>query len=880
MPTQESKSTPAQRQQLISVLRRPKELIALVCETDLDLEQTLPVLRMVPLHQVRRSVYATSHIFDAWHGLANASTSDEKTLTDLLTILIETVPDLSSDSNYPQLPAAWGEDATSFRATQAHPRAYRGTKYKPPKKSEPQRIDIRPYLCDLSSVQRILASMWRWMSLVKSQLERRGYSRAMIGALEGEFLAASNVPRGRQKRHWTFPPLFVQCIWPFVRWSSPRDVSEFLSLYSELNLEHDAQCRNAISWLLASSGAGLACKWCKVVSVLPAHRRTIFIQSLVHTDAALCEPTSHTAGYIEQISRLASDENFSAWARCFLSGISNGVSEEYLLAGFRTAARFRPDHHFDVVKKSGDFPEQAVADLASKLAEQDSYSGWLAMALWKHCARLPGLADVIRNSQWRSFHSAAGRYFEFLQGIVYEDLSERKLQSKWNAIRKQIPSIEKLLIALPSEHQAKAVTCFADWLWDWNEPAEIEKHLPPGYRLLRRVAAPPFATTEGASNALFSFLNIDKSDLVESFLNTSDASFHALERACVRENDARLISRGCYSLTEFLPEFTVNAFRAAPKKLFTVARVLGGISYPARTQIIRRCQQHSFFQADLVHRPIKEAIAEVAPFLAKGYTNPVSGRLRSWLAGEAKLSIESLERHRRVFHEKLVVTRLDMIEQAAYEWLKRGFPVQATTKNDEHALRLMGSLDDNRRGLRRFLKSYWSGDRDYLSCHPATVSWYDEHPSISRELWEQGIPFCSAGVTLRIERDPLEILKIGAYAGSCLGIGGICAYSAAAVLLDINKQVLYARDRQGKVIGRQLLAISDDNRLICFHIYPQTCAQAVKALFLDYDRTFASALGLPVYDPAEDKAPAYKISNVLSVYWWDDDSWDFDTASK
>jgi hypothetical protein len=144
------------------------------------------------------------------------------------------------------------------------------------------------------------------------------------------------------------------------------------------------------------------------------------------------------------------------------------------------------------------------------------------------------------------------------------------------------------LIDLPATHQAKAVTCLADWLWDWNEPVEIERHLPSGYRLLCRVAAPPFSTDEGSSNALFSFLNIDKKDLVETFLSTPDASFHALERACIRDNDARLISRGCFSLTEFLPGFTVNAFRAVPSKLFKIARVLGGIAYPARTHLIKR----------------------------------------------------------------------------------------------------------------------------------------------------------------------------------------------------------------------------------------------------------------------------------------------------
>jgi hypothetical protein len=97
-------------------------------------------------------------------------------------------------------------------------------------------------------------------------------------------------------------------------------------------------------------------------------------------------------------------------------------------------------------------------------------------------------------------------------------------------------------------------------------------------------------------------------------------------------------------------------------------------------------------------------------------------------------------------------------------------------------------------------------------------------------------------------------------------------------LLDVNKQVLYARNRQGKVVGRQLLAIDDDNRLICFHVYPISSSKTVKALFIEYDRDLASALGLSIYNPAEEDESGYKISSILSVYWWDDDSWDFNLA--
>ena len=190
-------------------------------------------------------------------------------------------------------------------------------------------------------------------------------------------------------------------------------------------------------------------------------------------------------------------------------------------------------------------------------------------------------------------------------------------------------------------------------------------------------------------------------------------------------------------------------------------------------------------------------------------------------------------------------------------------------------------MRENRRGLRNFLNAYWSGDREYLSGHPTTVAWHRSHKAISRELWERGLPCLSEGgeFTIQIEQDPLEILKLGTYTSTCLGVGGMCSDSAVAALLDVNKKVLYARDRRGRVVARQLLAIADDDRLVCFSIYPLSSSPAMKSAFREYDQAFALALGIPLYDPADPSDAGYQVSSVLSVYWWDDNSWDFNTSA-
>jgi hypothetical protein len=124
---------------------------------------------------------------------------------------------------------------------------------------------------------------------------------------------------------------------------------------------------------------------------------------------------------------------------------------------------------------------------------------------------------------------------------------------------------------------------------------------------------------------------------------------------------------------------------------------------------------------------------------------------------------------------------------------------------------------------------------------------------------------------LRLEQDPLEVLQLGTYVGSCLSIGGLCDYSAAAAALDINKQVIYARTRRGGVVARQLVAISDEGDLVAFAVYPLSAPRSVRRVFADYDQRFATALGLSVR--TAQRGTTYSVAEVLSENWWEDGAW-------
>jgi hypothetical protein len=862
---------------IISIVRRPGELVALISEPNAEDPKSFEIKST--LDALSRSLFPRkARLQESWQRLANVTAADSDTLYDVLIVAIESVPDLSLATTPPPLPINWGAVPATPKATSAHPRAFKGTKRQPPKGPRSAPLDIRPHLCHPGSMHALLSPMRTHLPEVQARLEQHGYSRAIVEAIESEFPRVANVRQPVSRAYWTMAARFVQCIWPLVRWRPARDVSAYLSLYVALELESDDHLLRAVSRFIALSDTGHACAWCRLATTLPPHRRLPFVGVLSEVKPDATPPGSRIETRLAQISELSADEQFPTWVRCFLEAVRDGGDVDYLMAGFRLAAQFVSDYPFGTVGACKDFPEQDVEEIGIALADQPG-GDWLPMTLWERCGQFPGMGDVIGKSVWLSLTpDAAYRYFRFLIAIAYTDVPEAA-QLKWQVLRKHAKRLEGLLTSAPSAYQTKAAGYFSDWLWTWDEPDVIGKRMPFVLDLVRRLATLPFKTGDGAASSLCAMLETKDSTSLKRFLTAPNRSFESIERACRRDNDATLISGGLEALLHHLEAFTVQAFCTSPTRLMRAARMLGGVSRPVRTEISRMCVEHPLFQLDPMATPIKETCSKIWASGGDKYVNPIPARLRSWCQGEIQLSAGSLERYQRVLADRICLTRLGLIEDLVIDRLKLGLPVQAVTKDSRHALRLLGAASANRRGLRSFLNAYWSGDRGYLSKHPATLAWYRKHRVIPRAMWERGIPYGAdhGGFTIQIERDPLEILKLGTYAGTCLGVGGGFSYSAIAALLDINKQVLYARDQRGRVIARQLLAIADDDRLVCFSVYPLSSSSAVKAAFRDYDRALAHAMGISLYTPADGDDAGYQVSSVLSVYWWDDYSWDFDT---
>ncbi len=893
---------PDTSERLISVIRKSQDLVALKsCMqakategsnevifdsiSPSDPNEKLPQTIEQPLCKIRLALFPRrDQILRAWKRLENVETLNHETLFDVLLVLLETIPG-TSEKLGALAPLDLGYEPRPFKPTEAHPRAYKGTKCRPPKDKQFPRTDLRRYLAKPSAVNQILERLKKFLPQVKKRLLVENFSKKQIGKLQATYESVWTC--GRSKRLESnlplnisrFPSLFLQHFGNRIKHWSNSEISDYLRIFKVLQLEKRPPLLWAVSRLVSMESADHIRSWCGLIVRQPFHRQVSFISRLINTSAYTCNATSLLPTAFDEFNQIASDQVYDQWIEHFLMGIRKGISVSYLLAGFHLAAQFAYKFSCERLNNCQDFPLETVEELALYMAEQDS-PGYLALTMWERCAQLSGFSEFLRRSKWHLLKpDVANAYFYFVQEFAYHDLPEPRLKSKWEFIRTQLPQIENIVITTPSDYQSKVIGHLSDYIWYWDKLSELKDFLPAAYQLVRRLAREPFQTNSGAAESLSCFLEIPNSRLREQFLQAPDASFHAAEVACRRENDANLAARGLDFLTKHLGSFSVDAFSRSPKMLMKTAKALGSLKAPVRELITKDLLRHPLFAVDINLLPAREACAFIEKECQNQFVSPIPAKLKAWTSGEYHLTPARIERYQRIVTERLVQTRLDVAQQSIHYKLKGTLPVQHLTKNSRHALQILTSSRGNKRALRKFLHHYWTGDTHYLARHPQTQAWYKKHPRVNREMWERGISISGEvngqAIQIGIEHDPLEILKMGTYVGSCLGLGGLCTYSAAAVLLDENKQVLFARDTQQTIVARQLIAISSNDELVCFEVYPISAKTIMKKLFKDYDTSFSEALGLPLFQPDAKDQEEYEIEHILSTDWWDDDAWNF-----
>jgi hypothetical protein len=883
-------------ERLCAILRRPDGLLAVIVRPREPRPELPPrptcdpadwsapyELDGRPLEQAPRALCPQRDaLLGAWDRLQRVRRWNGAALADLLAIVIDTLPDLRARCDAPPLEPIDLQRRPAPRPTAAHPRAYRGTKTKPPKPSSPDEpLDARPHLCVKRNLDALLRHLAPLVPDALERLEKAGRPRpallrlgdAVLGGTD-PYLAYHHGQKG-ELGLWSWPPAFVSGILPALRGEGMPRVLEALALLRALDLERDQALLLALGHLLSHENAPCALPWIgELLSGRRPQHRVLVTALLAASGAWRAQPQRLGSHELDRLFATPDATRLAHRLHYLFRMVASGIDPHEILPAFELAEHLQRAYSFDEAGGSADFPAETVQQLVARLDEESPEGrehGWTALRLWTQTRTLPGLGGVLRAQPWSSLcPESAAALLELLSGVQHEWIEGARLERKWSALRGWVARLGQPLLATPAAYQPKLLGLLEQGVLFWDEPAELTR-LPELLHLALRVARPPLRTSDLAADVLRRLVEGDEA-LRQGLPELPDESLAAVEAACKLWNDRFLLFRGLDELGKHAGAWVLDGLRRRPRKLLSAARMLGTLSAPRRLQVIEQFRRHPLAALGLERHEPQPVLELLRQHLGELRTNPIPRKLREHLEGRRTLSAGQLARARRHTLEMLDLVRLEVLEALVLEALRGELPADPHDEGARHALELHACIAENRRGLRRLLQAHWSGQRQYLLEHPASREWLRRHPELDVRLWTEGLEHTAllpglGSVTIALERDPIEALRLGTLTGTCLGIGGLCDYSAAAVVLDVNKQVLYARSERGTVLARQIVAISEEGHLVCFHVYPAGTSPELHAAFRELDRRLAAALGLPLLGSS---ASDYEIVNILSETWWDD----------
>lgn len=186
-------------------------------------------------------------------------------------------------------------------------------------------------------------------------------------------------------------------------------------------------------------------------------------------------------------------------------------------------------------------------------------------------------------------------------------------------------------------------------------------------------------------------------------------------------------------------------------------------------------------------------------------------------------------------------------------------------------------MDDGQRQLLREIHAAWQQHglpyKRHLAANQAWLAKADSHGlDVQSWLTTPAMEELVDGQPVRIEvaGNPTEILLMGTYFGTCLSLGDVNQMSVLANAYHANKQVVYVRDRRGKPLGRKLVAVSQDFRLLGYHCYvhedgtSDKLREAINVATAVYCSRWARRCGLELADGGTPEA-------IADHFWYDDD---------
>ena len=796
----------------------------------------------------------------SWGQLANVRRLDGSALAHVIQVLLHTLPDgVEESAAAPLIPSR----KTGARTpTAVHPRGFRGTKERPLKPKGPPLLDLRPHLSGPRGVNGLL------LQLSPFQKEAEALLGDLPPLVDGHGKVRDvYLDRFHQAGHESLqllPPFFRRGFLFGQRGAPWSRVMRVLSLARALNLENRPALRGCVSRLLAHPLTALALEWAEQIPGHPPERQVPLAELLIETDVAVRPPPGGIEALLGRVSDLSPEPSaYHHRMDALLRTLRAGRDPAYLMSGMDLAQDYRETQHFDHDCKGGPVPVDVIRSLVE-------YTGLrpLGMSLWTACGELEGFDQVLRELPWRELPAPTVRAFLHLFFPA----------RRWEDLRDKVRPLFDLVRGIPEQYQSKACRHLDRLIWYWGDsPDDLEWVLAQCRRLFPRFCRPPFEAENYEERVLAGLTNLDFSDWAR-IRDGPEELFKAIEEACRRINDADQIAHGIRFLALEDGERLTDGLLTDAGAVLRAAEKLGGLGQSLRHKALNQWTAHPLMHDLLPKLPAEKLVGLILKHLPEELSSSIPRKLKDHVNGVAVLRPKQVERARSAVLVALQASQWRLLGHVCLDLLGRGLRPRSGSAKVIHAIRLYGGIEENRAALRKFLKAHFSGDAEYLRRHPLNQAWLRRRKRLNVQAWLAGMEKEAAlkdGSTLRlhVELDPLEALRLGTYVGSCLGLGGINAFSAASNVLDLNKHVVYARTPQGVVVGRQLVAVTKEEQLAVYEVYPGGVSSEIRRHFRDFDLEFAARLGIEIFKPSE-STPAEEVDKILSEEWYDDSAWD------
>ncbi|BBB62088.1 hypothetical protein UNDKW_3815 [Undibacterium sp. KW1] len=861
---------------LISLLRQPQGIVALLSDEVNGVVQ--PALRQVELAALDVRLFPQAHSLLAdWFRL-QATTDLRSVWPAFWRVFWMTVPD-AGNASVVALPQA--RVPRKPVATAAHPRAFRGTKYQPPKPAQPV-LDLCHWLADARLLDAFFA--------------RHDFTALPVLDAEGQVmsLAAGLIPSSATLylHHWNrpaqelpvLPEAFRRCLLWQLRACSADLQLAWLQIWHQYGGMHaDDIARSQKLAVLARLCAMNTdhTHAAELALLLPENRQTIFLTVVMREVQGSLSPQQMTADQLMRLHDLTEDNaRFELYLRKILCNLSRQVNVEYSMTGcllFEMSGA--TDLRYSGLTVFHDCTEE-VADIINLACERAGVR--MHLSLWRSCCELPGLASLMRETSWHELTAQTADTLINVIGLFNWMDDDADKSRKWREYMMVYSSFHALLL----QHQAGPQEKLAS-LWylltesfGTQETGSLKAVIEDALPLMAMLSQEAYSCHITYGCALTNLINYLPAEMRSGLRDLNGQFWSLFERACRREDNTRLLAFGIFAMAELAPALLWQGMQLAAPRLFHTLSLLGSLHYERRLQFMRGQILEEYLACDWAALAPLAACQKILSLSEQyGLDSPLPRRLRLYIESKIALTDAQVQRHCALTLRRLPAFRLRVLELAIWQDMDRALQIRGQVPSAAHALRLLAGLDRdpryNRKGLQSFLREVKAGKPDSYRHHPLNLAWHAAHPLVDKDRWEAGlhkdIKVDGKSLRLTFEQDPFEILKLGTYAGSCLSIGGFCSYSAVACLLDANKRVIYARNEEGRVIARQLVAIDEKDRLFCCEIYPSQCSPAMKAAFKSYDHELAEMLDIEMY--REEEGSSYEVATILAECWWDDGPW-------